>query len=754
MKKFLSLLLVSLLLPTVVPAQQRNLTIDDIFDVQKRLPFSGRPASIRGWTQDGKSYLQFMNGTMFRVDAVTGTRTPLVASEQMADALIRAGFQSDDAKRIAGAPSQNFNIGETSVLINFYKDLWIYNIAENKVTQLTKSDSKEEKEADFSPDSRYVSFVRDNNLFVVDTSTLREKQITRDGEEKILNGILDWVYEEELYGRGNKRGYWWSPDSRFIAFLRTDESPVPKFIIPDDTIVNQNVETWDYPQAGDANPLVRVGIADIEKVPVLPNPRRIPILGRLFPRSVANLGDVVNFVNLSKYKPENLLISRVAWSSDSKGVLFQAQDREQTFLDLNYAPVTKVKPIVFFTEKTSAWIEAIDNPDFLSDGSFAWLSEKNGFKHLYHYDRDGRLIRQITNGRWEITSYFGIDEKNGYAYFSAIGVDDNWIDTHVYRIRTDGTGLERLTKTAGTHRAQFNKQLTHFVDVWSDANTPAQTRLYSADGALVRVIDENPVPVLSQVNLSKPEFTRVKTRDGFEMEAMMIKPSDFDPSKKYPVFAYTYAGPHAPQVRNQWGGARFMWHQMLAQRGYIIWIIDNRTASGKGVESTWPVYKKMGQAEVPDLEDGFSYLKSLPYVDADRIGMWGWSYGGYMTSYFMTQSKTLKMGIAGGLVADWALYDSIYTERYMLTPQNNPEGYAKGSVLKNAANLHGRLLIIHGTMDENVHMQNAIMLSHELQKAGKQFDFMPYPTQRHGVVDPRQAKHMYTMMTEFIERNL
>lgn len=754
MKRILSLLIAALLLPSVVPAQQRNLSIDDIFDAQKRIPFSGRPAAIRGWTQDGKSYLEFVNGTMFRVDALSGNRTSLVASEQMADALIRAGFQSADAKRIAGAPSQRFNIGETSILVDFYKDLWLYNISENKVSQLTKTPDKEEKESDFSPDSRYISFVRDNNLFVVDTTTLREKQITRDGDEKTLNGILDWVYEEELYGRGNKRGYWWSPDSSHIAFLRTDESPVPKFIIPDDTVVDQRVESWDYPQAGDPNPIVRVGIANVEKVPVLPNPRKVPVVGRRLPSSLVRLGDVVRFIDLSKYTPENLLISRVAWSSDSRGVLFQAQDREQTFLDLNYAPVKGGKPVLYFTERTNAWTEAIDNPDFLADGSFAWLSEKNGFKHLYHYDRDGRLIRQITDGRWEITSYFGINEGDGFAYFTAIGVDDNWLDTHVYRIKLDGTGLQRLTEKAGTHRPQFNKQLTHFVDVWSDVDTPPQTRLHSSDGKLVRVIDENPVSVLAQLNLQRPEFMRIKNRDGFEMEAMMIKPPNFDPSRKYPVLSYTYAGPHAPQVRNQWGGARFMWHQMLAQRGYIIWIIDNKTASGKGVESTWPVYKKMGQTEVLDLEDGFSYLKSLPYVDSERIGMWGWSYGGYITSYFMTQSKTLKMGIAGGLVADWSLYDSIYTERYMLTPRNNPDGYAKGSVLKNASNLSGRLLIIHGTMDENVHMQNAIMLAHELQKAGKQFDFMPYPTQRHGVVEPRQAKHMYTMMTEYIERNL
>ena len=246
----------------------------------------------------------------------------------------------------------------------------------------------------------------------------------------------------------------------------------------------------------------------------------------------------------------------------------------------------------------------------------------------------------------------------------------------------------------------------------------------------------------------------VKTRDGGEMDAAMIKPPDFDANKKYPVLQYTYAGPHAQSVVDRWGSTRYMWHQMLAQKGYIIWVCDNRTASGKGVESTWPVYKQMGVSELADIEDGVSYLKSLPYVDGDRIGIWGWSYGGFMTSYAMTHSKSFKAGIAGGLVADWRLYDSIYTERYMRTPENNKEGYDRTSVLKSAKDLHGRMLIIHGMMDDNVHMQNATQLAFELQKAGKQFDLMVYPTQRHGIANPAQVKHWYTMMTEWVLKNL
>jgi dipeptidyl-peptidase 4 len=754
MKNFRWLLVTLLVFSSFARAQEKRLSIDDIFDPAKRVAFSGRPVSIRGWTRDGNSYRQFQNGRLLRVNALTGQSEEAFDNKRLVSILTRTqGFTFDDANRVGSVQFPQFNPQETAVLLSHANDLWIYDVAAGAVRRLTNT-REEELEADFSPDGRWVSFVRGMNLFVVEAASGREKQLTRDGSEKILNGYLDWVYEEELYGRGNKRGYWWSPDSQRIAFLRTDESPVPKFVLVDDTLDNQRVENTDYPQAGDPNPLVTLGIADVTKTSIVPNVTRIPKVGAKIPPSLARFGDVVKFADLKKYNPEDFLISRVAWSPDSRSVVFQAQNREQIFLDLNAASVADGRVTTLFTERTRAWVEAIENPEYLADGSFVWQSERDGFRHLYHYAADGKLIRQITKGSWEVGSFHGADERGGFLYFSAIGEGGDWVNTHVYRIKLDGSGLQRLTETAGTHRASFNPTFTHFIDSWSDAATPTQTRLHRADGKLERVVDENKVDVLKEYRLGRPEFLKIKTRDGFEMEAMRILPPDFDPNKKYPVFSYTYGGPHAPQVRNQWTGARALWHQMLAQRGYIIWVCDNRTASGKGAEATWNVYQRMGQTEVPDLEDGFNYLKSLPYVDGSRLGMWGWSYGGYMTSYFMTHSKTLKMGIAGGLVGDWALYDSIYTERYMRTPQNNPDGYRKGSVIANAANLNGRLLIIHGAIDDNVHQQNAIKFIHELQKAGKQFELMTYPTQRHGVADPFQQKHMYQMMTDFIERNL
>jgi dipeptidyl-peptidase-4 len=308
--------------------------------------------------------------------------------------------------------------------------------------------------------------------------------------------------------------------------------------------------------------------------------------------------------------------------------------------------------------------------------------------------------------------------------------------------------------TEGLHRVDVSPAHNYFIDFWSDLNTPSQVRLYDAAGKLVRVISENKVDALKQYKLGAAELLQVKTRDGFVMEAMMIKPPDFDARKKYPVMSFTYSGPHAPQVRNGWGSQTYMFHQLLAQKGFIIWVCDNRTASGKGLESTWPVYKNFGELELRDLEDGLAWLKSQPYVDGSRIGMWGWSYGGFMTSYALTHSQSFKIGIAGGTVADWRDYDSIYTERYMQTPQNNPEGYKKSSPTNAAKNLHGKLLLIHGSIDDNVHMQNTMQFVYELQKAGKQFQLMLYPKSRHGVTDPLLLKHMRQMMLDFIMENL
>ena len=597
MKKIHLLVIALFAFSTLSFAQDKLLTIDDIFspDTAKRVRFGGTPVSVQ-WAADGRSFKQVIGGQLMRVDAVTSQAVPYLDSGSLATALQKTGLKADEAAALSNSPSLDFNADESAILINNANDLWIYDTATRTVKRLTNNRDAE-LEADFSPDGKFVSFVRGNNLFVVDVAKANEKQLTRDGKETdkpIYNGYLDWVYEEELYGRGQKRGYWWSPDSRFIAFLRLDEAPVPKFVIVNDIPNDQLVETTYYPQAGDGNPLVRLGIADVGRTTLLPNVGSIPKVGGKLPPSLQRAGDVVKFADLATYKPEDLLIARVAWAPDSKRVLFQALNREQTFLDLNAAALDG-KLTKLLTETTPAWVEVYDNPVFVdpnaANGMMVWQSARNGWKHLYLYNNNGQLVRPLTSGKWEVRSLYGVDEKFGWVYFSA--TKDSHIAENIYRVRLTGGDIERVSKGDGWHAAAFNKTFSHYVENWSDAATPAQTRLFKSDGSLERVINENRVEVLKQYKLSKPEFLNVKTRDGFEMEAMMIKPPDFDPSKKYPVFQFTYAGPHAPSVANRWGGNRAMWFQMLAQKGYIVWVCDNRTASGKGEESVWPIYKQM-----------------------------------------------------------------------------------------------------------------------------------------------------------------
>jgi dipeptidyl-peptidase-4 len=725
--------LLLLITPSVsTQAQQKLLTIDDIFDPVKRVNFSGSVPTTR-WLKDGTHYLQTNDPArtvmprLQRVDAVTGEAVPLFDAALMEAAFkAQPGISATQARQIASRNTYQLNPAENAVLVNFANDLFYYQLGSDKAVRLTNT-AEEEVGDKFSPDGRLVSFVRENNIFVLDLETNRERRLTTDGAPKILNGRLDWVYQEELYGRGNFDAYWWNADSTMIAFLHLDERPVPEFTVVDHIPYDQIVEVNTYPKAGDPNPIVTLGVVNAA-------------------------GGPTRWVDTFKYQPTDLLIPRVTWTPDGRKVVYQAQNREQTFLDLNFADARDGKSTTIIHDTTKAWVEVIDNPRWLKDGTFLWFSERSGWKHLYHYAPDGKLLHQVTDGKWEARTLAGIDETNGWVYFT--GTEHSHIAPQAYRVKLDGTGLARLTSSEGSHRIDCNSNCGYFTDVWSDINTPSQVRLYTGEGKLVRVIDENRVDALAEYKLGKAELLQVKTRDGFPMEAMLIKPPDFDPTKKYPVLEFTYSGVHSPQVRNIWGGSAYLWHQLLAQKGYLIWICDNRTASGKGVESAWLAYKNFGESELRDLEDGLTWLKSQPYVDGSRIGLWGWSYGGFMTSYAMTHSQSFKMGMAGGTVADWRDYDSVFTERVMLMPQHNFDGYRKSSPVNNAKGLHGKLLLIHGAMDDNVHMSNTIQFVYELQKAGKQFQLMLYPKSRHGVVDPLLVKHWRTLMMEYVLENL
>lgn len=716
-------------------AQRNALTIEDIYSYEGWKRFNGSTAAAMTWVPAGGPWLndaQYLwpaeTGAWLRVDAISGASRPLYTHADLERALAAIGVGEADARAAARRTPAIFNGARDAFLVAVNDDLFVYHIATERASRLTASPGAK-TEATFSPDGRNVAFIKNHNLFVATIGATGERAVTSDGSDVLLNGTLDWVYSEELYGRGNHRGYWWSPDSAHIAFLQFDERAVPQYTLVDDLPYHPTVERWHYPKAGDPNPIVRLGVIDTSS-------------GSL------------QWVDTSTYS--DFLIVNVGWTPDND-VVYQIQDRRQTWLDLNRADRRNGTPRRLLRETSDAWVErwqdsSVD-PLWLTDGSFLWLSERSGWRHFYHYNADGTLIKQVTHGEWEVRRTHGVDRTGTWAYFSSTGNSPLTLD--VYRVRLDGTDLQRLSATPGRHQVFVNPSSTLFLDSWSAVMTPPQVRVHRTDrGELVRVADPNPVPALKEHALSVPEFVQVSTRDGFVMEAMMIKPPNFDPSRRYPVYQFTYAGPHSQQVVNAWTGTDFLFHQLLAQRGIIVWICDNRTASGKGMKSAWPLYKNFGELELRDIEDGLAWLRRQPYVDGSRIGIAGVSFGAYMTLYAMTHSRSFTMGIAEGAVTDWRNYDTIYTERYMGLPSENPDGYRKSSPRFDAARLSGELLLIHSTLDDNVHPQNANQFAYELQRAGMPFRMMNYPRSAHGVNDPQLSVHLRRLMLDFTAQNL
>jgi dipeptidyl-peptidase 4 len=729
--RFAALLAIALVgLTGVLDGQtpQRTLTVDLIYDPQARINFNGAPALNIAWI-DADTYLVVQRADRggvewLKVDAASGRSTPFFDQSRMETAVAAvSGVSRDEARRIAHSDDLTLNASRTAALFTIDDDLYTYDISSNRAARLTTAAGVEE-EASFSPDGRRVAFVRDNNLFLIDIASPREQALTADGSPDVLNGKLDWLYQEEIYGRGRFRGYWWSPDSQRIAFLQLNERPVPEYTVVDHIPYRPALEVTDYPKAGDPNPVVKLGLA------------------------AAN-GGAPSWVDLSSYS--DFLIVNVGWAP-SGALVFQVQDREQTWLDLNLADPASGKARRLLRETTKAWVNENGNPVWLKDGSFLWFSERSGFKHLYQYRSDATLVRQITSGRWDVRTLYGVDEAARAVYFSS-GARRH-IDTDIFRIGLDGADMTRLSRTEGTHSANFNPAFTRYIDRWSNVTTPAQVRLHGADGSELRVISANRVQALSDVQLSAPEFVEVKARDGFLMDGMIIKPPNFDASRRYPVYQLTYAGPTAASVRNQWGGSTYLFHQMLAQHGVVVWILDNRSAGGKGAESQWPVYGNFGEPELRDLEDGITWLKQQRYIDPSRIVLSGWSFGGFMTAYALTHSSSWAGGVVGAPVTDWRDYDTVYTERYMKTPEHNPDGYRKSAPRFAAANLHGRMLLLHGTMDDNVHMQNTVQFAYELQRAGKSFEMMLYPKSRHGFSDPRLNTHLQQTIFDFVMRTV
>jgi dipeptidyl-peptidase-4 len=708
----------------------KALTVERIYSQPS---LSGRLTRGLAWTPDGKqlSYFETRGSgkeaktELWVMDAASGERRLLVAAEKLDSILSVDTSRPTQATGLGRRAPSQYQWAPDGAGILFQGPTALAWLDVRSQTERTLVSGKATlTDPKFSPDGRNVSFVRDHNVWLVNLAAGKERAITEGGTEEIRKGELDWVYPEELE---IKTAYWWSPDSSAIAYLEMDERKVSQYPLVDFSSPSGEAEMERYPTAGGANPIVRVFVA---------------ALNGGGPRLMDTGAET------------DIYIPRVNWLTDSKHLAIQRLNRTQTTLDLLIADTATGKPRSALIENDSNWINVSDDLYFLKDGKrFVWSSERSGYRHIYLYDLEGKQLAQLTKGEWEVSAVDAIDEAKGLVYFTA--TEKSPLERHLYRVALDGTGFTRLTKDEGTHAAVLAPNAATFYDTYSNAAAPPRQNLHHADGSRIASINENKVAELADYHFSPMEFIAVKAHDGAQLNASIIKPPDFHPQKKYPVLVYTYGGPHAQVVRNAWGGANFLWHQFMAQKGYIIFSLDNRGSAGRGHAFETPLHFRMGAQELSDQRDGMQYLKSLPYVDSNRIGIWGWSYGGHMTLHAMFEAgDDFKAGFAGGPVTDWRYYDSIYTERYLGLPRKNEKGYQDSSPVKYASQLKGKLLIAHGTGDDNVHYANTLAVINDLIEAGKYVEVVAFPGRGHGVSDPPARRVLMQRVTQFFLDNL
>ncbi|MBI5472846.1 MAG: S9 family peptidase [Ignavibacteriae bacterium] len=728
MKQIIASAIVALSTTINLFAQQKEWTIDDIFASQK---FAFKSLPVVQWYDGGKkfSYLETDQATKQRnlhsYDVATGKRETVVDASLL---VMKAGEKSMRIGSYEWSRDGKFILVTGTLPARRTKSggaFGVFDVAK-KTFRVLSDTSLEQAIIHFSPDAKKVGFVRSNNLFVIDIATGKETQLTFDGSENVLNGKFDWVYEEEF---SIIDGWQWSPDSKRIAFWRLDQSNVPTFPLvnysSDDA--HAEVETMRYPKPGDPNSLVRVGIAEIAS-------------GRI---AWVDLGAA-----------PDIYVTRINWTRNAELLAVQRMNRAQDTLQLLLADAKTGNTRSILTEVDTAWVESeSDDLTFLEDGKhFLWTSYRDGYTHIYLYRLDGTLVRQVTQGNWNAVKIEAVDEKRQLIYYT--GTEATPLERHLYRIGFDGTGKKQLTESGSWHSINMSPDHATFIDSYSSFAKPASVVLRRADGTEKDKLVINTTDVFESLPLAKHEFFTMKTSDEVPLNGWMIKPADFDPNKKYPVLMHVY-GVGGQTVVNRWGGHSYLWYQMLAQKGYIIVSVDGRGTGGYDKAFIQVVHRRLGMQSTLDQIEAAKYLGSLPFVDAKRIGIWGWSGGGYSTCMaMMLGAEVFKTGIAVAAVTDFKFYDSIWSERFMDTPEENPEGYKETSVMTHAAKLKGNLLIVHGTTDDNVHWQNAIVLINELIRQNKQVETMFYPGRRHGISGDNATRHLYTLMTRYIFENL
>lgn len=646
------------------------------------------------------------------------------------------GLDEKSAARLARRPREKAADGSTQL---FMRDGHLFFFQEVKgrsfVGQVPVTEGPFEL-LDLSDEGGIAGWVKDNDLYLLNTRSGDIVRVTENGSEERFNGKLDWVYQEELYGRGDFKAFWLAPTGGHVAFLSLDESPVHSYTVVDhveDDTFRVKGEVSNYPKAGDPNPIPTLGLASTKD-------------GK------------TRWVDLSKYDGQEILIVRVGWYTDGR-CLFMVQDRIQTWCDVNLVDPKTGKVETLIREESETWTERPQMPRWLEDGTFLWMSARTGMEQVYRYGQDGKLLGEgpLTSGGkpadWSVRRITEVDEEAGQLYFNAS--EGGATDTNLYRVGLDGEGWTRLTRGRGAHRVTFNAGRTHLLDRVSALDMPEEVRLCDGNGDLIKRLavagpssaEEQGYPVANW------EVHEVAARDGFPLDVALLKPVPFDEGSTHPVWIMTYSGPDAPSVRNRWNSSA--WPQFLAENGIICLQVNVRSASGKGQAVIGSCYKQLGVPELADLEDTVDWLCASAWADAARVGITGYSYGGFMSAYALLASDKFVLGLAGGGVYDWGMYDTIYTERYMSTPQLNPEGYEKTSCLKRAGDLNGFLHMHHGVMDDNVHFQNMMQMAYALQRAGQtSWSMMAYPQTRHGIRDGEQRWHARQLEWDLIREHL
>lgn len=731
MRSILPVPLVALLASTLAvapPVGAQQLSIERIFASD-----DFRPATFSAqWTNDGASLVLVETNEQTEAADVwvqgirTNQRTRLVdgATLLLADStrpvqIEETVWSPDGTKLLLFSNSQRVWRQNTKGLYS------VYDTVTRRLTPVSTEPGWQQF-AKFSPDGSRIGFVRDGDLFVVELASGRETRLTSDGGETVVNGVTDWVYEEEL----DLRDAWrWSPDGRRIAFWRFDQSPIPFYRLENNLATPYpEVFTYRYPKAGEPNSKVRLGVIDAGGGA----PTWLPV------------GD-----------DPDVYLPRMDWlGADTLAV--QRMNRHQNRVELLLAPADGRQPRTVLTESDSAWVDIDDDLTWLDDGRFVWSSERDGFNHLYLFDRAGKFVRQLTRGDWDVTSLEGVDRRGGWVYFTS--TESRPAERQLYRVKLDGSGKRRISTEPGTHGVSFNPDFSVYVDAWSRAGQPPVYTLRAANGAAIQVPEDNAALAarLREAGVQPLEFMQLPAADGTPLNAWIIKPPNFDRTKKYPLLLYVYGGPGSQTVTDAWGGSRYLWHQLLAQRGYLVASVDNRGTGGRGRDFKKQTYLRLGELESADQISAAKDLAKLPYVDAGRIGIWGWSYGGYMTALTMAVpgGEIFQAGISVAPVTDWRLYDNIYTERFMRTPAENPEGYRASAPIHHAEGIDGDVLLVHGTGDDNVHAQNTVQMVNALEAANKQFGLMIYPNRTHSISGGNTQLHLFTLMTRWITEKL